>query len=316
MHEAYRIARVRALLPAALVAVVCAGTTAAPALSAPTVAGCPVLPATSAWNRPVDRAPVANNSATLIRSIGLSAGFHADFGSGTYDGGPIGIPFTTVGAGQPQVKVSFDYADESDKGPYPIPANAPVEGGKNADGDRHVIVVDRASCRLYELYDAHPLAAGRSWKAGSGAIYDLGKNPARPEGWTSADAAGLPILPGLARYDEVATGAIAHALRFTAPRTRAAFVPPARHFASDSRDPKLPPMGLRVRLKRSVSLRGLPPQARVIAQAMKTYGLLLADNGSPWYVSGAPNPGWDNDQLHALDRIRGSDFEVVTAPWR
>lgn len=309
----------RALFPTLLAAVVGVGAAAAPALSAPkspTVAGCPVLPASSAWNRPVDRAPVARNSATLIRSIGLTAGFHADFGSGLWDGGPIGIPFTTVGAGQPKVKVAFDYADESDRGPYPIPPGAPIEGGRNADGDRHVIVVDRASCTLYELYDAHPLSGGARWRAGSGAIYDLRRNPARPKGWTSADAAGLPILPGLARYDEVAAGAIAHALRFTAPRTRAAFIPPARHFASDSRDPKLPPMGLRVRLKRSVSLRGLPPQARVIAVAMKRYGLLLADNGSPWYVSGAPNPGWDNDQLHALDRIRGSDFEVVTAPGR
>lgn len=306
----------RALFPTLLAAVVGVGAAAAPALSAPTVAGCPVLPATSAWNRPVDRAPVAKNSATLIRSIGLTAGFHADFGSGLWDGGPIGIPFTTIGAGQPTVKVSFDYADESDRGPYPIPAGAPIEGGRNADGDRHVVVVDKASCKLYELFDAHPLDAGARWRAGSGAIYDLHKNPARPKGWTSADAAGLPILPGLARYDEVAAGTIAHALRFTAPRTRAAFIPPARHFASDSRDPKLPPMGLRVRLKRSVSLRGLPPQARVIAVAMKRYGLLLADNGSPWYVSGAPNPGWDNDQLHALDRISGRDFEVVVAPWR
>lgn len=309
----------RALFPTLLAAVVGVGAAAAPALSAPkspTVAGCPVLPASSAWNRPVDRAPVARNSATLIRSIGLTAGFHADFGSGLWDGGPIGIPFTTVGAGQPKVKVAFDYADESDRGPYPIPPGAPIEGGRNADGDRHVIVIDRASCTLYELYDAHPLSGGARWRAGSGAIYDLRRNPARPKGWTSADAAGLSILPGLARYDEVAAGAIAHALRFTAPRTRAAFIPPARHFASDSRDPKLPPMGLRVRLKRSVSLRGLPPQARVIAVAMKRYGLLLADNGSPWYVSGAPNPGWDNDQLHALDRIRGSDFEVVTAPGR
>jgi hypothetical protein len=287
---------------------------AAPALSppAPTVAGCPVFPADNAWNRRVDRLPVARGSATLIRSIGLDASFHADFGSGLWDGGPIGIPFTVVDGGQRKVPISFDYADESDRGPYPIPADAPIEGGRNADGDRHVLVVDRSACKLYELYDAHPLAAGRSWHAGSGATWDLRSNRLRPRTWTSADAAGLPILPGLARYDEVARGAIGHALRFTAPRTRTSFVWPARHQAGTSADPSLPPMGLRVRLRRSVSLRGLPSQARTIAVAMKRYGLMLADNGSPWYVSGAPDPRWDNDQLHALDRLSGRDFEVVT----
>lgn len=289
-----------------------AGALGAPAPPLPSVAGCPVLSARSAWNQRVDRLPVARDSATLVRSIGLGAGFHADFGSGTWDGGPIGIPYTVVGAAQPRVPVSFGYASESDRGPYPVPRGAPVEGGPRADGDRHVLVVQRGSCRLYELYDAHPLSGGARWRAGSGAIFDLrGGDRQRPRGWTSADAAGLPILPGLARYEEVAAGAIRHALRFTAPRTRAAFVAPATHFASDSRDPSLPPMGLRVRLKRSVSLRGLPPQARVIAVAMKRYGLLLADNGSPWYVSGAPHPRWDNDQLHALDRLTGRDFEVV-----
>jgi hypothetical protein len=210
------------------------------------------------------------------------------------------------------VPVRFDYADESDKGPYPIPANAPIEGGRNADGDRHVLVVDKSACKLYELYDAHPLDVGRSWHAGSGATWDLRSNRLRPRTWTSADAAGLPILPGLARYDEVAAGAIRHVLRFTAPRTRTAFVWPARHQAGSSSSPSLPPMGLRVRLKRGVSLRGLPRQARMVATAMKRYGLMLADNGSPWYVSGAPDPRWDNDQLHALDRLSGRDFEVVT----
>ncbi|MDO8210729.1 hypothetical protein [Conexibacter sp. CPCC 206217] len=305
-------------LSSLIAAVVCAaGATAAPALSAPTpqIAGCQILPATSAWNQPITRAPVARNSATLIRSIGLTANFHADFGSGLWDGGPIGIPFTTVTGNQPKVKVTFDYSDESDRGPYPIPPRAAIEGGSNADGDRHVIVLDRSSCKLYELFDAHPLAAGSSWRAGSGAVFDLhGGDAQRKRGWTSADAAGLPILPGLARYEEVAAGAIDHALRFTAPRTRASFIAPARHFASSSNDAKLPPMGLRVRLKHKTSLKGLPPQARVIAQAMKTYGLLLADNGSPWYVSGAPSPRWDNDQLHSLDRLSGRDFEVVQAP--
>lgn len=287
------------------------GLLAAVAL-APTVAGCPVFPADNPWNRRVDRLPVAAGSVRLIRSIGIDARFHADFGSGTWDGGPIGIPYTVVDGGQRRVRVSFDYADESDRGPYPIPPDAPIEGGRNADGDRHVLIVDRSSCKLYELFDAHPLDAGRSWHAGSGATWDLRSNHLRPNGWTSADAAGLPILPGLARYPEVASGAIRHALRFTAPRTRTAFIWPARHQAGASSSPALPPMGMRVRLKRSVSLRGLPKQARVIATAMKRYGLMLADNGSPWYVSGAPDPRWDNDQLHALDRLTGRDFEVVT----
>jgi hypothetical protein len=285
-------------------------------LTAPTLAGCPLFPADNAWNRRVERLPAAANSATLIRSIGLDAHVHADFGSGRWDGGPIGIPYTVVDGGQRRVRVTFDYADESDRGPYPIPAHAPIEGGRRADGDRHVIVVDNAACRLYELFDAHPLDGGRSWHAGSGATWDLRSNALRPSGWTSADAAGLPILPGLARYPEVAQGAIRHALRFTAPRTRTAFVWPARHQAGASGDPALPPMGLRVRLKRSVSLRGLPRQARVVATAMKRYGLMLADNGSPWYVSGAPDPRWDNDQLHALDRLSGRDFEVVRLPRR
>jgi len=281
-------------------------------LTAPTLAGCPVFPADNPWNRRVDGLPVARDSAALIRSIGLDARFHADFGSGTWDGGPIGIPYAVVDGSQRRVRVRFDYADESDRGPYPIPPNAPIEGGRDAGGDRHVIVVDRSACRLYELYDAHPLDAGRSWQAGSGATWDLRSNALRPKTWTSADAAGLPILPGLARYPEVAQGAIRHALRFTAPRTRTAFVWPARHQAGSSSDPALPPMGLRVRLKRHVSLRGLPRQARIVATAMKRYGLMLADNGSPWYVSGAPDPRWDNDQLHALDRLSGRDFEVVT----
>jgi hypothetical protein len=277
-------------------------------------AGCPLFPADNPWNQRVDRLPVAGDSATLIRSIGLDASVHADFGAGTYGGGPIGIPITTVSQRQRRVPVSFDYAAESDGRRYPIPRNARIEGGPNASGDRHVIVVDRARCRDYELFDAHPLRGGRAWHAGSGAIFDLRSNRLRPSGWTSADAAGLPILPGLARYDEVARGAIAHALRFTAPRTGKAFVYPARHFASSSDDPALPPMGLRIRLKATASLAGLGAQARIVAVALQRYGALLADNGSPWYFSGAPNGHWSNDDLHTLGRLRGSDFEVVTAP--
>ena len=279
--------------------------------NAATIAGCPTFPADNPWNQRVDRLPVARDSATLIASIGLDAPVHADFGSGTYGGGTIGIPFVVVrGSREPRVRPKFLYADESDRGPYPLPFHAPIEGGRNADGDRHVIVVDRETCRLYELFDAHPHGV-HSWSAGSGAIWSLRTDRLRPSGWTSADAAGLPIFPGLARWDEVAAGAIRHALRFTAPRTRDAFVYPARHSAGDGSSPALPPMGLRVRLKRSVNVSRLPRQARIVAQAMKTYGLLLADNGSPWFVSGAPDRHWSNDDLHALDRLHGSDFEVV-----
>jgi hypothetical protein len=254
---------------------------------------------------------VARNSDAIVRSIGLDATMHADFGSGLWDGGPIGIPFVTVGAGQPRVHVSFDYASESDKGPYPIPRNVPIEGGRNADGDRHVIVVDRSRCRLYELFAAYPRAGGARWSAGSGAIWNLRSNHLRPRGWTSADAAGLPILPGLARYAEVKRGHIDHALRFTAERTRQAFVFPARHFASDLTDPNLPAMGQRLRLKRGYDVSRFPRQARIVLKALKRYGMILADNGSSWYVSGAPDPRWSNDQLHTLGRVPGSAFEVV-----
>jgi hypothetical protein len=271
-----------------------------------------VFPATSVWNTPVDKLPVAADSATLIAAIGNS-GVHADFGSGLWDGARIGIPYVAVhGKTTPKSRVTFDYADESDKGPYPIPANIPIEGQPRSvnDGDRHALIVDRDSCKLYELYALH--REGGRWAAGSGAIFDLRSNKLRPASWTSADAAGLPILPGLARWDgDAATGVIRHALRFTAARTRRAYIYPARHYASSSDDASLPPMGLRVRLKASVDISHLPRQARIVAQAMKTYGMILADNGSNWYVSGAPSPKWSNDQLHALGGLTGSDFEVV-----
>jgi hypothetical protein len=293
----------------ALVAML-AGSAASPA---PTLAGCPVFPAANPWNQPVDKLPVAADSATLIASIGVDTGVHADFGSGLYDGSRIGIPFVVVhGRATPKSRVSFEYADESDKGPYPIPKNVPVEGAPAHanEGDRHVLIVDRDACKLYELSGMQ--RAGTHWSGWSGAIWNLRSNAVRPATWTSADAAGLPILPGLARWDgDASTGRIDHALRFTAERTRRAFIYPARHYASSSTDPSLPPMGLRVRLKASVNIAGLPPQARIVAQAMKTYGLILADNGSNWYVSGAPSPKWSNDQLHALGGLTGADFEVV-----
>ena len=272
---------------------------------------CPIFPANNPWNQRVDRLPVAADSAKLIASIGLSDPVHPDFGSGLYDGEPIGIPYAVVSNRTRWVHVSFRYASESNRGPYPIPRDVPIEGGRHAGGDRHVIVVDRDTCEDYELFAAYPVANGRRWRAGSGAIFNLRSNHLRPTGWTSADAAGLPILAGLARYDEVARGSIDHALRFTAPCTAPAYVYPARHEASTCTGPNLPPMGLRVRLKASVNISGLPRQARIVAQALKVYGMILADNGSPWYISGAPNGHWNNDALHLLDRLAGRDFEVV-----
>lgn len=286
------------------------GAGAAGASPLPGAPDCPLFPRTSAWNQRVDRLPVLDRSADIVRSIGLDARMHADFGSGLWDGGPIGIPFTTVAHSQARVPVAFDYASESDRGPYPIPGNVPIEGGRGADGDRHAIVVDRDSCKLYELFAAYPRAGG-GWQAGSGAVWNLRSNKLRRRGWTSADAAGLPILPGLARYDEVKRGRIDHALRFTAPSTRKAFIYPARHFASDATDPSLPAMGQRVRLKRGYKIGRFPRQARIVLQALKRYGMILADNGSSWYVSGAPDPRWSNDDLHTLGQVPGSAFEVV-----
>ncbi|MFT4049228.1 MAG: hypothetical protein QM648_05240 [Solirubrobacterales bacterium] len=280
----------------------------------PTVKGaknCRVFPADNAWNQRVDALPVAGDSRDLIDSIGEHASAHADFGSGKWEGAPIGIPYVVVSSKTKKRKVSFEYADESDRIRYPIPKNVPIEGGRRSSGDRHVIAIDRSKCKLYELYAAYPKSGGKSWKAGSGAVWSLKSNKLRPAGWTSADAAGLPIFPGLARYDEVARGAIDHALRFTAPRTRRAYVYPARHQAGGSDDPDLPPMGARVRLKPSVDIGSFPKQSRVILTALRRYGAILADNGSAWYFSGAPDSHWDNDDLHSLGRLTGSDFEVV-----
>jgi hypothetical protein len=281
----------------------------ASALRVPSAPRCPVFPATNAWNERVDTLPVAANSAQLIQSIGVSTGLHPDFGAGLWDGGPIGIPFDVVTKKTPRYRVHFDYADESDKGPYPVPRTVHIEGGAQSSGDRHALLFDKDACRLYELFALH--RSGSGWTAGSGAVWSLRANALRPAGWTSADAAGLPIFPGLARYDEVARGVINHALRFTASRTRREYVYPARHYASASDDPSLPPMGVRVRLKASVDISHFPRQARIVLQALKTYGMILADNGSNWYISGAPNPKWSNDDLHSLGQITGSEFEVV-----
>jgi hypothetical protein len=299
----------RLLLVGAAGAALLLGGSSASALRLPAAPRCTIFPATNAWNQRVDQLPVAANSAQLIASMGATTGLHPDFGSGLYDGRPIGIPFDVVSKKTPRSRVTFDYADESDKVAYPIPKTVHIEGGRASSGDRHGLLLDKDACRLYELYALSP--SGRGWKAGSGATWSLRSNAVRPAGWTSADAAGLPIFPGLARYDEVARGTIDHALRFTVSRTRRAYVYPARHFASSSDDPSLPPMGTRVRLKAGVDISGYPKQARVVLQALKTYGMIVADNGSNWYISGAPDPHWSNDALHALGGIKGSDFEVV-----
>jgi hypothetical protein len=301
---------VRAALVAVIAFALLFSGNAAEALRHPSAPRCPVFPKSNPWNQRVDRLPVAANSDAVVRSIGLDETLHADFGSGLWEGGPIGIPITVVKRGQRKVRVAFDYADESDRGPYPIPRNVKIEGGRQSDGDRHALILDRSACRLYELFALYPTARG-GWRAGSGAIWNLRTNRLRPAGWTSADAAGLPILPGLARYDEVARGRIDHALRFTVRRSRRAYVYPARHFASDATDPDLPPMGLRLRLKANYPTAGFPRQARIVLEALKRYGMLVADNGADWYITGAPDARWSNDQLHTLHRVPGSAFEVV-----
>jgi hypothetical protein len=278
--------------------------------SPPEVAGCAVFPADNVWNAPVDSLPVDASSVAYVATIGAGQPVHADFGSGTWDGGPIGIPYVDVPGTQPEVPGTFDYADESDPGPYPIPPDAPIEGGPDSDGDRHILVLDRDNCRLDELFYVFPQLNG-SWHAGSGAVFDLNSNALRPAGWTSADAAGLPILPGLVRYEEVAAGEIRHALRFTAPQTRRVYLWPARHYASDLTGAQYPPMGQRFRLRADFDVSGFSPEVQVFLRALKKYGMFLADNGSAWYLSGVPDERWDNDVLRELHRVYGSDFEAV-----
>lgn len=268
-----------------------------------------MFPVDNYWHRDVSAAPVNPSSAAWVDTTGRGRHFHADVGAGLWDGGPIGIPFTTVRAGQPKVPVSFTYADESDPGPYPLPADAAIEGGNVSTGDRHALVVDTSTCLLYELYDAHP---GTTWQAGSGAVWDLRSNARRPDGWTSADAAGLPILPGLVRYDEVASGRIDHAIRMTVPTTRRSYVWPASHQAGSTASAAAPPMGAWFRLKASVDVSRFTGAGRVIAVAMQRYGMIVADNGSAWYFSGAPDKRWNNVELHQLDVLTGNDVEAIT----
>ena len=246
---------------------------------------------------------------TILSSIGLTTGLHPDFGT-FFEGAPIGIPYVVVSRDQPKRAVTFDYQDESDTGPYPIPDSPPIEGGENSTGDRHVIMLDRDNWRLYELFDVRKSAG--AWRAGSGAVFDLASNDVRPAGFTSADAAGLPIFPGLVRYDEVVErGEISHALRFTVQRSRRAYVYPARHYASSNSSSALPPMGMRVRLKGAFNTAGFPAEVRVILEALKRYGMFVADNGSNWFISGAPDARWNDDALSTIRQVKGGDFEVV-----
>jgi hypothetical protein len=275
----------------------------------PTLEGCPVFPANNIWNTPVDQLPVSGQSQDYINSIGSNIKLHPDFGSGTWDGFPIGIPYNVVTGTQATSPVIFQYAGESDAGPYPIPANPLIEGNP-AQGDRHILILDRDHCLLYELYNARKESG--VWHAGSGAIFDLIANILRTADWTSADAAGLPILPGLVRYAEVASGEINHAIRFTVQNTRNTYVWPARHQASSSTNPAYPPMGQRFRLKASFNISGFPAEMQVILRSMKKYGLIVADNGSNWYISGIPDPNWDNDMLVSqFLKVPGSAFEAV-----
>src|SRR5262245_32495709 len=276
-----------------------------------TIGSCSVLPANNIWNTPIDTLPVLSNSSSMVNTIGASRGFHADFGAGVWDGGPIGIPFVTVPATQTKYPATFLYWDESDPGPYAVPLNAPIEGGSGSTGDRHAIAIDVDNCILYELYRAFPQSS--SWTADSGAIFDLRSNALRPATWTSADAAGLPIMPGLVTVDEVLSGEIKHAIRFTAPQTRREFVWPARHYASSLTGTQYPRMGERFRLKANFDVTPFPPDVQVILRAMKQYGIILADNGSAWYISGKPDPRWNDDNLHTLSQLLGSNFEAVDA---
>jgi hypothetical protein len=313
-------------LAVALAALLCAGvllgamstpalaTTSQTETSVPTGPNVPIgldiFPPDSPWNMDVSGLPVERDSAMYMASIGLGAALHPGFGT-VWNGAPNGIPYVVVRGTQPKVPITFAYPSESDPGPYPIPADAPIEGGPNGTGDRHILTLDVDSHLLYEVYDAHFNSRLGKWEAGSGAIWDLDRNTARPDGWTSADAAGLPMLPGLVRYDEVQSGEITHALRFTVSETQRAYIYPATHFSSDSNNPSLPPMGLRLRLKANYDISGFSSEVQVILRALKKYGMIVADNGSPLNLCGAPDQQWNDTALNAIHRVAGKDFEVV-----
>ena len=271
----------------------------------PTIGACPVLPADNIWNTPINQLPVSPSSATWVGTIGPTKILHPNFGSDPTNG----IPYVTVPGTQPKLPATFTYASQSDPGPYAIPLTAPIEGGSQSSGDRHTIAIDTDNCILYELYAAYPQAA--SWTAGSGIVISLNSDALRPTGWTSTDAAGLPIFPGLVRYDEVASGAIHHALRFTVPQTQNTFVWPARHEASNLTGSQYPPMGTRFRLRADFDISSFSLANQVILNALKTYGMMIADNGSSWFIEGAPDPRWDDTDLHNLSQIAGQNFEAV-----
>jgi hypothetical protein len=306
----------RRIRPAVSLAALCALAALAAAAAAPATwhtgePTCQVFPANNPWNTDISKYPLHPRSDAYIDAIGRADHLHPDVGT-VWQGAPIGIPYAIVGAGQAKVPVSFYYDGESDPGPYPVPPDAPIEGGASSGGDRHVIVVDEGACKLYEMFDAHPVSGGQSWQAGSGAVFSLNSNALRPDFWTSADAAGLPIFAGLVRYSEVMEqGAIDHALRFTVSQTRRAFIHPATHFASSATGTNVPPMGLRLRMKAGFSCAAFSQEVKVICAALKKYGMIVADNGSDWYVSGAPDGRWDDDALGDLKSITGDAFEVV-----
>lgn len=274
----------------------------------PTIGSCLVFPANNIWNMPVDQLPVSSNSTAYVNTIGPGVTLHPDFGT-VYNGAPNGIPYVTVPGTQTKYPATFTYQDESDPGPYAIPLNAPIEGGSQSTGDRHVISIDTTNCILYEMWSAYPQSA--SWQAGSGAIFNLNSNALRPAGWTSADAAGLPIFPGLVKYDEVLAGAINHAIRLTVPQTQDTYVWPARHYASSLTGTNYPPMGARFRLRADYDISGFSAANQIILTALKKYGMIVADNGSAWYISGAPDSRWNDDDLHNLTQVTGADFEAV-----
>ncbi len=274
------------------------------------IGGVRIFPEDHIWNVPVDTLPVDARSADYVSTIGRTGSLHPDFGADLDGTGPFGIPYNVVNNTVQKKTVTFDYDDESDPGPYPVPANPLIEGGPDSDGDRHILMVHKDEKKVYELYGAYRQPDG-SWTAGSGAIFDLTGYALRPAGWTSADAAGLAMLPGLVRYEEVEAGEITHAIRFTVQKTQKAYVWPARHYASSQTGLQYPPMGQRFRLKASFDTSGYPPQARVVLEALKKYGMILSDNGGNWFISGVPDSRWDDTALNTLKQVKGSDFEAV-----
>ncbi|MBO3749518.1 hypothetical protein J5X84_25860 [Streptosporangiaceae bacterium NEAU-GS5] len=290
----------------------CVTGAARPSTAQTQQARCTIFPADNFWHANVSKLPRSRYSAAWVASIGAKNRLKGDFGSGIWDGEPFGVPITDVPAGTKKVKVRFTWADESDRGPYPLPRNTRVENGPRSTGDRHVLAFDRTACVSYELYNARPQSGG-TWKADSGAIFNLRSNKLRPTGWTSADAAGLSMLAPLVKYDEVASGVIDHALRVTVPRVRNTFIWPASHHVGSATSSALPPMGAWFRLKASVNISRYPKPVRVILQALKTHGAIVADIGSAWYITGTQDNRWNNDAIAALGSIRGSDFEAVDA---